>query len=225
MGAMAAEPSTAPTAVHDLEHAVVTTLAVGPMDNNAYLLTCRATGARVLIDAAAEPDRLLALLATGPGAGPDLVVTTHRHRDHLGALPDVVAATGAPVAAGTDDADAIEHETGLAVDRRLRHGDTVAVGRLHLDVVHLRGHTPGSVALALTGTAGPVHLFTGDSLFPGGVGNTGGDPDRFTLLLGDVVERVFDRYDDATVVHPGHGRSTTVGAERPHLDEWRDRGW
>jgi glyoxylase-like metal-dependent hydrolase (beta-lactamase superfamily II) len=102
------------------------------------------------------------------------------------------------------------------------------VGRFEgfeLEAIGLRGHTPGSVALLYRDSKGPAHLFTGDSLFPGGVGNTGQDPERFHRLLTDVTERIFDVLPDETVVHPGHGAGTTVGAERPQLEQWRARGW
>lgn len=224
-----------PTASRVLDDAEIRKVAVGPMDNNAYLVTCRRSGAQLLVDAAADPDRLLALVREGSGSARlDVVVTTHRHADHLEALASVEAVTGAVLAAGADDADAVAAQVDRPVPRRLVHGDTVTVGHLVLEVVALRGHTPGSVALALRepehaaatdAVAGRVHLFTGDSLFPGGVGATGGDPARFAQLLDDVVTRVFDRYDDATWVYPGHGRDTTLGAERPHLGEWRERGW
>jgi glyoxylase-like metal-dependent hydrolase (beta-lactamase superfamily II) len=195
-------------------------LHVGPTDNVAYLLTCRRTGAQLLVDAAAEPDRLLALVRAGSPEGRlDLVVTTHRHPDHVGALVAVVAATGAATAAGALDADALP----VPVDRRLADGDVVEVGDLRLRVRHLRGHTPGSVALVLAGA--PARVFTGDSLFPGGVGNTRGNVDDFTSLLDDVTARLFDELGDDTVVHPGHGAPTTLGAERPHLAQWRARGW
>ncbi|QGQ20966.1 MBL fold metallo-hydrolase [Cellulomonas sp. JZ18] len=205
------------------------------MDNNAYLVTCRRSGAQLLVDAAADPDRLLALVREGSGSARlDVVVTTHRHADHLGALASVEAVTGAVLAAGADDADAVAAQVDRPVPRRLLHGDTLTVGHLVLEVVGLRGHTPGSVALALRepehvqapdAVSHRVHLFTGDSLFPGGVGATGGEPARFAQLLDDVVTRVFDRFDDATWVYPGHGRDTTLGAERPQLAQWRERGW
>ena len=217
----------------DLPGLSIRKLSVGPMDNNAYLLTCATTGERLLVDAAAEPARLLALLSEeSPGGRLAAVVTTHRHPDHHGALPQVAAATGAQVAAGTADADHLP----VPVDRRLRHGDVVRVGRAELEVIALRGHTPGSVALAYrepapgrTGGAGPadagrVHLFTGDSLFPGGPGRTT-DPEAFRSLMTDLERRVFDVLDDRTWVYPGHGDDTTLGAERPHLDEWWARGW
>ncbi|WP_432543717.1 MBL fold metallo-hydrolase [Kineococcus sp. SYSU DK002] len=190
---------------------------VGEMDNVAYVVRCRGTGRRLLVDAAAEPETLLALV----DGDLDLVVTTHRHHDHVGALAAVVEATGARTAAGEDDADHLP----LPVQQRLAHGDTVRVGDVQLEVVHLRGHTPGSVALVLRDPDGPDHVFTGDSLFPGGVGNTSGDARAFDRLLTDVTERLFDVLDDDTVVHPGHGAPTTLGAERPHLAQWRERGW
>jgi len=202
------------------DHHELREVHVGPTDNVAYLLTCRRTGAQLLVDAAADPARLLALVEAGnPEGRLDLVVTTHRHPDHVGALAAVVAATGASTAAGALDADALP----VPVDRRLADGDVVELGDLRLLVRHLRGHTPGSVALVLPGT--PDRVFTGDSLFPGGVGNTRGNADDFAALLDDVTARLFDELGDDTVVHPGHGAPTTLGAERPHLAEWRARGW
>jgi glyoxylase-like metal-dependent hydrolase (beta-lactamase superfamily II) len=223
---------------HDLrrlDEVEIRKLAVGPLANDVYLLTCRRTGAQLLVDAADAPDDVLDLVRAGSPSGRlDGVVTTHRHADHLRALAPVVAATGASSAAGEPDADAVAAASGVPVARRLRHGDVLRVGAIDLEVVALRGHTPGSVALAYRepddvaepeAVPGRVHLFTGDSLFPDGVGNTDRDPARFASLLSDVVGRVFDRFDDATWVYPGHGADTTLGAERPHLAEWRERGW
>ena len=210
--------------VRELPDAVIRKASVSDMDNNCYLVTCRGTGAQLMIDAADDGSRLLALVAEGEAHGGDglaRIVTTHRHWDHHRALADVAGATGAPVAAGREDAA----ELPVPVDEPLDHGDTVTVGDLRLDVVHLRGHTPGSVALVLTSSDGSVHAFTGDSLFPGGVGNTFGDAAAFASLIGDVEERLFGAYPDATWVYPGHGKDTTLGAERPALPEWRARGW
>ena len=200
----------------------ITAVTVGEMGNDAYLLTARDGGERLLVDAAAEPDALLALLGGGALAG---VVTTHSHPDHVRALAAVVAATGATTYAGADDAEAIAAATGTGTDVALHHGDTVPVGQVGLAVVALRGHTPGSIALVHSPAGAPAHVFTGDSLFPGGVGNTGGDAQRFASLVDDVEERLFAALDDDAVVHPGHGDPTTIGAERPHLGEWRERGW
>jgi len=204
----------------DLPLLTIRKASVGTMENNVYLLTCAGTGASLLIDAADDPARITSLLDE---AGGDLaaIVTTHQHWDHHRALAQVVALTGATTAAGAADADALP----VTPARRLAHGDTLQFGDILLDVIHLRGHTPGSVALAYQDPHGHTHLWTGDSLFPGGVGNVEKDPERFASLLGDVQTRIFDVYDDDTWVYPGHGADTTLGAERPHLQEWRERGW
>ncbi|HEX8080567.1 MAG TPA: MBL fold metallo-hydrolase [Jatrophihabitans sp.] len=194
-------------------------LAVGPMSNNAYLLRCRASGQALLIDAAAEPGRLLDLVRLG-GETASAVLTTHKHPDHWQALAGVVAQTGARTMAGADDARGIPVPT----DRRLEHGDTVHVGDAELRVIVLRGHTPCSVALYYRDPDGSQHLFTGDSLFPGGPGKTG-SPKDFNSLMDDLERRVFDAYDDEVWFYPGHGNDSTLGAERPHLAEWRARGW
>ncbi|WP_125612240.1 MBL fold metallo-hydrolase [Specibacter cremeus] len=216
-----------------LADAVIRHISVSDMDNNVYLITCRRTGEQLLIDAADDYPAIAALLtagaqdvdddvtATGARASLALVVTTHSHWDHVRALAAVVAATGAPTAAGRKDAPAIEVPT----DTLLDDGSVLDLDGVRLDVIGLRGHTPGSVALLLRDPDGPDHLFTGDSLFPGGVGNTQHDAKRFSQLYADVVARVFDPLDDDTIVHPGHGAGTTLGAERPSLGEWRERGW
>ncbi len=195
--------------------------SVGPMDNNAYLVTCSATGETLLIDAANDADALVDLVRThAPNV--TLIVTSHQHFDHWQALEAVAGATGAPTAAHEIDAEPLP----VTPDRLLTGGDTIDIGELTFDVIHLRGHTPGSVALALDGpaTGGVTQLFTGDCLFPGGVGKTW-QPGDFDRLIDDVSTRLFDRFDDDTVVYPGHGDDTTIGAERPHLAEWRERGW
>jgi len=206
-----------PAEVRELAPLMITKVAVGPYDNNAYLLRCRQTDEQLLIDAAAEPDRLLKTVNGALAA----VVTTHQHPDHWQALQAVVAATKARTAAGEFDADAIPVPT----DVRLRDGETINVGHIPLEVVHLVGHTPGSIALLYDDPKGHPHLFTGDCLFPGGVGNTQKDPERFASLYSGVVEKIFDALPDETWVYPGHGKDTTLGAERPHLEEWRARGW
>ncbi|WP_116450409.1 MBL fold metallo-hydrolase [Blastococcus litoris] len=208
-----------PADVRELPGLTITKLAVSEMANNVYLLRSTATGEGLLIDAAAEPEALLALIGD---AGVRTVVTTHGHWDHHRALPEVVAASGAVTVAGTADAADLP----VPVQRTVEHGDTVTVGDQTLEVVHLRGHTPGSIALVWRGPGeGGVHVFTGDSLFPGGVGNTQQDPARFASLIDDVEERLFGALPDEAWVYPGHGSDTTIGAERPHLAEWRERGW
>ena len=207
-----------PADVHELPLMIISQIAVGPYDNNAYLLRCRTTGAQLLIDAAAEPDRLLMLIGDRQ---PELVVTTHSHHDHWQALAEVVAATGSRTAAGINDAQDIPVRT----DIRISDGDAVTFGDIELTAIELVGHTPGSIALLYRNPEGQPHLFTGDCLFPGGVGNTKGDAGRFASLVHDVSTKLFDVLPDETWVYPGHGSDTTIGAERPHLDTWRERGW
>ena len=198
----------------------LTKVSVGPMDNNAYLLTAEDGGA-VLIDAAEDDTRLLELI---DGREVAVIITTHRHGDHWQALPTVAEATKAELICGRPDVDAIA--TGAWVEGLVGawDGDEVTIGEGELEVIGLVGHTPGSIALAFTGSDGVVHLFSGDSLFPGGPGKTN-SPADFASLMGDLETKVFARFDDRTVVHPGHGDGTTLGAERPQLAEWRARGW
>lgn len=212
------------------DHVVISKCAVSEMNNNVYVLTCRATGAQLLIDAADDWPRIEQLLAEITEAGytekpPGVVAiaTTHRHWDHVRALPDAAAALQVPTWAGADDAD----ELPVPVDEKLRHGQTVQVGDVAAQVIGLRGHTPGSVALAVADPGPDVahHIFSGDSLFPGGVGNTFGSAENFIQLLADVESRLFGEFDDTAWVYPGHGTDTTLGAERPALPQWRERGW
>src|ERR1700691_2529578 len=163
-----------------------------------------------------QPSALRSLASTGSGG------RSHQRSDSGQAVEAVAEATGAPTAANEIDAEPLP----VKPDRLLANGDTVQIGELTFDVIHLRGHTPGSIALALGGPAtGEVtQLFIGDCLFPGGVGKTW-QPGDFAQLLDDVTTRVFDVYPDSTVIYPGHGDDTALGTERPHLAEWRERGW
>ncbi|MET1035721.1 MAG: MBL fold metallo-hydrolase [Arthrobacter sp.] len=218
------------TLLHDLARLTIRKTSVSDMDNNVYLLTSKETGAQVLIDAADDAPAIRSMLAesAGDSARPvrlALIATTHQHWDHIRALREMAEETGAPLAAGSEDADAIETGAGVRVDVRLDHGNLGNFDGFDLAAVHLRGHTPGSLAYVYRDPEGPAHIFSGDSLFPGGVGNTWKDPQRFSSLLRDVSERLFGVYADDTLVHPGHGGGTTLGAERPRLGEWEERGW
>ncbi|CAM5707936.1 MBL fold metallo-hydrolase [Streptomyces purpurascens] len=206
-----------PADVHELKDLMITKIAVGPMNNNAYLLRCRATDEQLLIDAANEAHTLLGMIG---GDGIASVVTTHQHGDHWQALAEVVAATGARTYAGREDADGIPVRTDVLVD----DGDTIQVGRVELTARHLVGHTPGSIALVYDDPHGHPHVFTGDCLFPGGPGRTT-RPEEFNSLMGGLETKLFDVLPDETWIYPGHGNDTTIGTERPHLAEWRARGW
>lgn len=191
-------------------------ISVSSMDNNCYLLCKGEQG--LLVDAADDAPALLNL-AESHGVTITDVLTTHRHHDHVRALPEVLEATGATHWAPFLDAPALPAE----VDRELHEGDVLEIAGERLPVAILRGHTPGGACLYAE-VDGVPNVFVGDSLFPGGVGKTSSEGD-FIRLFNDVKEKIFDRLPDETVVRPGHGKATTVGAERPHLDEWWERRW
>ncbi|MFE7933892.1 MBL fold metallo-hydrolase [Streptomyces sp. NPDC057456] len=205
-----------PADVHELKDLMITKIAVGPMNNNAYLLRCRATDEQLLIDAANDAH---ALLGTIGDDGIASVVTTHQHGDHWQALAEVVAVTGARTYAGREDAEGIPVATDVPVD----DGDVIRVGNVELTARHLVGHTPGSIALVYDDPHGHPHVFTGDCLFPGGPGRTT-RPEDFKSLMSGLEAKVFVLPDE-TWIYPGHGNDTTLGAERPHLGEWHERGW
>lgn len=187
-------------------------LSVGPMDNNAYVLHDTGTDQALLIDAANDVDRLLSELDGLQVVG---IVTTHGHRDHWQALGPVADATGAPVYLHPADQDMVPRQA----DRELGHGQRIGFGGAEVTVIHTPGHTPGSSCLLL----GVHHLFTGDTLFPGGPGRTT-SPDEFAQVMRSLRDRVFV-LDAKTWVYPGHGDDTTLGAERASLDDWDARGW
>ncbi|MBV9485202.1 MAG: MBL fold metallo-hydrolase [Frankiaceae bacterium] len=205
-----------PPQTRDLGGLTLTKVQVGPMENNCYFLRCSESGEVLLIDAAHSPEVLLGIL---DDQRLQRIVTTHRHEDHWQALPEVIAATGAPVAVHPDDAEPLP-VTGF---EPLVEGDTVTVGAATLSVIHLVGHTEGSIALLYDGKDRP-HLFTGDSLFPGGHGLTATEDDHLRLM-DDLEAKVFKVLPDDTWFYPGHGNDSTLGVERPHLGEWRERGW
>ena len=196
---------------------VIIKVAVGPLENNAFLLRCAITGEQALVDAADEPDTLLGVIGDG---GLARVITTHCHPDHWQALSAVVDATGAETIASEVDAEEIPVPTTNPVT----DGARVRVGSCELEVIGVAGHTPGSIVLTYDDPDGIVHLFTGDSLFPGGPGRTT-RPQDFKSLMNDLESKVFGRFPDDTRVYPGHGNDTTLGVERPHLPAWRERGW
>lgn len=192
------------------DRVVVRKLCVGPLENNAYLVACRNTDRAVLIDAAAEPSRLLA-------AARDLeltaILTTHGHRDHVRAVAGVRARANVPFRIHPADAGL----SGREPDEPLGEG-AVQFGDVAADVLETPGHTPGSVCFALPGL-----VFTGDTLFPGGPGATS-EPAAFDAILASIRDRLLT-LDADTLIMPGHGLDTTVGTERPHLGEWQARGW
>ena len=186
---------------------------VGPVDNNVYVLRCRRTGVATLIDAANEHERLLEVARH---LGVASVLETHGHWDHIGAVAAVREA-GVGVWVRAEDAHLLP-----GYDHLLDDDVEFAVGDLRLRTIHTPGHTPGSICFALVDS--PL-LFSGDTLFPGGPGATSFEGGDFPTIIASIEERLFRRLDAETIVWPGHGAATTIGAERPHLDEWVARGW
>jgi glyoxylase-like metal-dependent hydrolase (beta-lactamase superfamily II) len=188
-------------------------MVVGPMDNNVYILRCRRTGDAMLVDAANEHEALLEVCRT---LGVNQVVETHGHWDHIQAVPAVREA-GISVSVTAEDAGMLP-----SYDLLLEDDAVLEVGRLRVHTVATPGHTRGSICFAVEGT--PL-LLSGDTLFPGGPGNTSFEGGDFGTIIRSIEGRLFSRFGGDTVVLPGHGSSTTVGAESPHLQEWIDRGW
>ena len=207
---MADATSTLHHADTDLEiHKVV----VGPMDNNVFVLRCRHTGDAVLLDAANEHERLLDLART---LGVRRVLETHGHWDHIQAVPELRDA-GYSVGVTAQDAAMLD-----SYDEILEHDSVITVGDLRLRTIHTPGHTPGSMCFVVEGK--PL-VFSGDTLFPGGPGNTSFEGGDFPTIIESIDRLLFARLDPDTIVMPGHGDDTTIGAESPHLQEWVDRGW
>jgi len=186
---------------------------VGPMDNNVYIVRCRRTGDAVLVDAADEHASLLELCTS---LGVRSVVETHGHWDHIQAVPAVREA-GISVAVTAEDAGMLP-----SYDLILEDDAVLEVGRLRIRTIATPGHTQGSMCFAVEGT--PL-LLSGDTLFPGGPGNTSLEGGDFPTIIRSIEHRLFSRFDGSTIVLPGHGASTTIGSESPHLQEWIDRGW
>jgi glyoxylase-like metal-dependent hydrolase (beta-lactamase superfamily II) len=205
--------SDASTIHYEDSQAEIHRIVVGPYDNNVHVLRCKQTGAAVLLDAANEHDRLLELCRA---LGVTTVLETHGHWDHIQAVP---AVREAGITVGVTAADAAMLPS---YDFVLEDDSVIEVGRLRLATIATPGHTPGSMCFRLEGS--PV-LFSGDTLFPGGPGNTRTDLGDFPTIIRSVEDRLFAPLPAETVVMPGHGADTTIGNERPRLQEWIDRGW
>lgn len=206
---------------HSATTIVVTKLSVGPMDNNCYILADADTDAGIIIDAADDADRVLDVVGDTEIT---TILTTHGHRDHWQALAAVARATDARVLHHREEQSRIP----VPPHGTVTHGDRVSVGAAAVEILHTPGHTDGSVSVLLTGAADDRphvagHLFTGDTLFPGGPGATVG-AQQFEQIMRSLRSHLFS-LDDDTWVYPGHGDDTTIGAERPRLDEWQARGW
>jgi glyoxylase-like metal-dependent hydrolase (beta-lactamase superfamily II) len=186
---------------------------LGPYENNIFLVSDAGSGEGYVIDAGYEPQQI-ARAASGVSVRSILITHGHRdHHEHVGDLKPLLG--GAPVAIGIDD----EAQLSISPDVLIVDQQSFSFGGLSLQAIHTPGHTPGSTCFLIG-----KHLFTGDTLFPGGPGNTQHDPVRFDRIIASIRERLFSLPDD-TVIYPGHGRDTTIGHERPHLDEWIARGW
>ena len=188
-------------------------VVVGPMDNNVFVLRCRHTGDAVLIDAANDHDRLLDLASR---LGVRRVIETHGHWDHIQAIPEMRDA-GYSVSVTSEDAGMLP-----SYDEVIGDDEVIAVGDLRLRTILTPGHTPGSICYRLEGR--PV-LFSGDTLFPGGPGATSFDGGDFPTIIRSIEDRLFSTLAADTLVLPGHGDDTTIGAESPHLQDWIDRGY
>ncbi|MEX0835414.1 MAG: MBL fold metallo-hydrolase [Nitriliruptor sp.] len=196
-------------------HLLLRKLSVEEFDNNVYVVACTRTGDALLVDVAARPERLAEALE---GISPVAAVQTHGHWDHIRAWDGVRDDLGIEVWGHPGDAELFPRP----VDRELQDGDRVTVGELEIEVLHLPGHTEGSLLYLVQGEDRP-HLLSGDTLFPGGHGRTTTPEDHERIM--DGLDALFDRLPDETHVYPGHGDDTTIGTERPHLAEWRERGW
>jgi len=192
-------------------------LSVEEMNNNVYVIACARTSQALLVDVAARPERIAEALGD---VEPVAAVQTHGHWDHVRAWDEVRDDLGVPVWGHPGDAALFPRP----VDRELHDGDVLSVGDLEVEVIHLPGHTEGSLLYLVRGDE-RAHLFSGDTLFPGGPGNTFGNAENHIRIMDGLEERIFGALPDDTWVYPGHGNDTTLGTERPNLQEWRDRGW
>jgi glyoxylase-like metal-dependent hydrolase (beta-lactamase superfamily II) len=189
---------------------IVRKIRVGEMENNVYVLECPETHEAILVDGCFEPGKIL---SETEGANVVAIVQTHAHFDHVQALPALQERLDVPVMAQPGE------DYPVAIDRELSDGDTISFGNRSVAVLSTPGHTPAGICLWTEG-----HLVSGDTLFPGGPGNTWGDAEAFAQIIRSIETKLFVLPDD-TAVYPGHGEDTTIGVEKPHLQEWKDRGW
>ncbi|HWL65153.1 MAG TPA: MBL fold metallo-hydrolase [Actinomycetota bacterium] len=189
---------------------IVRKIEVGTMENNVYVLECPETHDAFVVDGCFETEKIL---EGADGANVVGILQTHGHMDHVQALPELKERLGVPVHAHTGDDYPIE------VDVQLNDGDELKLGNRTVSVLHTPGHTPGGTCFLIG-----KHLISGDTLFPGGPGNTWGNKDAFEQIIGSIESKLFVLPDE-TAVYPGHGNDTKIGAEKPHLQEWIDRGW
>jgi glyoxylase-like metal-dependent hydrolase (beta-lactamase superfamily II) len=192
------------------EDLIVRKIEVGEMENNVYVLECPETHEALIVDGCFEPDKIIAGAEGTEVVG---ILQTHGHMDHVQALADIREHFTVPVFAHGGDAYPVP------IDREVEDGDVIEFGAREVRVIHTPGHTPGGTCF-LYGK----HLISGDTLFPGGPGNTWGDKQAFSQIIGAIERKLFTLPDD-TRVYPGHGKDTTIGAEKPHLEEWKERGW
>ncbi|MCA1645764.1 MAG: MBL fold metallo-hydrolase [Chloroflexi bacterium] len=200
--------------VHDASDGLIVRCLrnLGPLENNIFIVSDDGSGEAYILDGGYEPEQIA---EAASGLNVRAILVTHGHRDHhenVGTLKNLVKA---PVAIGIDDSNMLSVEAdSLIVDQQ-----SLSFGPHALRAIHTPGHTPGSTCFLIG-----KHLFTGDTLFPGGPGNTQKDPVRFERIITSIRDRLFS-LPDGTNVYPGHGRDTTIGQERPHLEEWIARGW
>lgn len=197
---------------HRDERVVIRRIVVGPYENNVFVVACARTGDAVIIDAADEPERII---AAAQGVRPRAILTTHGHQDHVQAVEDVAGHYAIPFRLHPADQQIAARTTTAP----LADGDEITVGDLVIETLHTPGHTPGSVCFSLSG-----HLFSGDTLFPGGPGATRFPYSDFDEIIESITTKLFVLPPD-TVVYPGHGLDTTIGTEQPHLQEWIERRW
>jgi len=191
---------------------LLSSFSVGPYDNNVYVLSDPKSKEALLIDAANDAPRIIKEL---DGLRVSHILTTHGHGDHVQALKRVRAQTHARFTCHQAD----ESMMPIKADHRVQDGERFRFGEYELIAIHTPGHTPGSVCFV-----GGERLFSGDTLFPGGPGDTKNPYASFSTIIESIRGKLFTLPDETQVL-PGHGKPTTIGRERPHLEEWIQRGW